>query len=193
MLVSGQSILRQLIREPIRLDKSCRAPELDYDFTNKCDDGGKKYFRANQPYERPYGSYRIGLKVKNRFGNDNVWLDEMGTEPGEWPVSYHGTAEYNAQSIAEEGYRLDKSVRSLHRKGIYSTPEVAVAKKFATEFKHDGDSYLCIFQNRVNPKYLQVIPKEKARLGIYWLSHGGEDEVDENELIRPYGICLFKI
>jgi hypothetical protein len=184
----GVSIARQQVEGPIQVDKSCRAPEFDYDFTNIRDDG-EKHIRGNQSYERPYGSYRIALKVKDQFGDDNVWLGMKGKEAGEWPVSYHGTAKHNAQTIAEEGYKLSKSKRFLYGKGIYSTPEVAVAKLYAAEFKHQGQSYKCILQNRVNPKYLKVIPKGETGIGTYWLSNG---EVDETELIRPYGICLFK-
>jgi hypothetical protein len=191
VLANGQNVQIQLHTGPVRIDEKCLAPEFDYDFTNKRDDG-KKYVRGNEPYERPYGSYRMALKVKDQFGNDNIWLGDTGTERGEWPVSYHGTALHNAKSIAEDGYDLTKGKRFLHGKGIYSTPEIWVAKLYAVKFEYDGDSYSCILQNRVNPKYLKVFSKKETEVGIYWLSNDDKNEVDETELIRPYGICIFK-
>jgi len=129
--------------------------------------------------------------VKGQF-DDDVWLGMKGKEAGEWPVSYHGTANHNAQTIAEEGYKLSKGKRFRYGIGIYSTPEVAVAKMYAAEFKHEGQSYKCILQNRVNPKYLKVISMEETGVGTYWVSNDDTNSVDETQLIRPYGICLFK-
>ena len=68
--------------------------------------------------------------MKGQF-DDDVWLGMKGKEAGEWPVSYHGTANHNAQTIAEEGYKLSKGKRFRYGIGIYSTPEVAVAKMYA--------------------------------------------------------------
>jgi hypothetical protein len=132
------------------------------------------------------------LKVKDKFGKDNKWLGMTGHDPHEWPVSYHGTGQHNALSIAEEGFKLSKGKRFLHGKGIYSTPELKIAKRYATTFIHNDTSYKCVIQNRVNPEYLQVIPKAETGVGIYWLSAADED-VDESEFIRPYGLCLFKV
>lgn len=187
----GVTVRTELVRGPIQIDKSCRAPEFDYDFTDLRDDG-KKHFRGQQPYEKPYGSYRVALKVRGRFGKDDAWLGMEGEGAGEWPVSYHGTAMHNAQTIAQEGYKLSKGKRFLYGKGIYSTPEVVVAKQYAAEFKHEGQSYKCILQNRVNPNYLKVLSKAETGVGTYWLSNDDTNGVDETELIRPYGICLFK-
>jgi hypothetical protein len=130
--------------------------------------------------------------VKDKFGVDNKWLGMTGDDPDEWPVSYHGTAQHNALEIAEEGFKLSKGQRFRFGKGIYSTPELAVAKLYAKIFVHEGTSYQCVIQNRVNPKYLKVIPTVEISVGIYWLS-AADRYVDEKELIRPYDLCLFKI
>jgi hypothetical protein len=188
---TGQSIPRQTLQGPLKVDMNCLAPEFNHDFTKICD-AGKTHRRGNQPYERPCGSYRIALNVKDKFGNDNVWLGMTETNSGEWPVSYHGTAQHNALSIAEEGYKLSKGERDRYGKGIYSTPEVAVAKIYAVKFKHERTSYSCILQNRVNPKYLKVISKKENGRGTYWLSAADTNGVPESDLLRPYGICLFK-
>lgn len=172
------------------MDKNSLSPEFNHDFTNM-PDVGKTYVRGNQPYERPCGSYRIVLKVKDKFDKDNAWLGMTGNDLDEQPVSYHGTAQRHAPSIAEEGYKLSKGTRFRYGKGIYSTPEVGVAKLYAAKFKHEGSSYSCILQNRVNPKYLKVILIEENDVGTYWLSAADKDGVDESELLRPYGMCLF--
>jgi hypothetical protein len=187
---TGQSISRPFLSGPLEVDKNCLAPEFNHDFTN-IRDNGKTFRRGNQPYERPCGSYRIALNVKDKFGKDNAWLGMKGDDPNEWPVSYHGTAQHNAMNIAEEGFKLNRGERDLFGKGIYSTPELAVANRYASSFVHQGTSYKCILQNRVNPKYLKVIPKSQNGVGIYWLS-ASENNVDESELIRPYGLCFFK-
>ena len=188
---TGVIVPKQTPRGPVQIDTRYLAPEFDRDFTKK-HDGNKQFVRGNQPYLRPCGSYRVALNVKDKFGNDNTWLGMTGTTSGEWPVSYHGTAKYNAQTIAEEGFKLTKGTRFRFGKGIYSTPDLDVAKRYATEFDHKGTSYKCILQNRVNPDYLKVIPASETRRGIYWLSAGDRDEINESELIRPYGICLFE-
>ena len=187
----GQSIPRQYPRRPIEVDPRCLSPEFDCDFTN-IRDGGIKFHRGDHPYERPCGSYRVALKVVNKFGNDNSWLGMTGNAPGEWPVSYHGTGKHNASSITEEGYQLSQGRRFAYGRGIYSTPELAVALQYATSFEHENTSYKCILQNRVNPNYFTVIPRAQNGVGTYWLS-GSVKAVDESEFIRPYGLCLFKM
>ncbi|CAF1594136.1 unnamed protein product, partial [Didymodactylos carnosus] len=66
--------------------------------------------------------------------------------------------------IAEEGFRLSEGKRFLHGKGIYSTPDIEIAKKYASKFTYENETYLCIVQNRVNPKHLQVFDKAKTKL-----------------------------
>ncbi|CAF1234056.1 unnamed protein product [Adineta steineri] len=190
--VNGKSITKQRINGPLAVDKNCLAPDFDYDFTGICDND-KTFRRGNQPYERPCGSYRIALNVKGKFGTNNQWIGMTGDDPNEWPVSYHGTERHNALDIAEEGFKLSKGKRFMYGKGIYSTPELEVAKLYASSFAHESTSYKCVIQNRVNPKYLKVISKvETQGKGIYWLS-AADQYVDEGELIRPYGLCLFKV
>ncbi|CAF4961706.1 unnamed protein product, partial [Rotaria sp. Silwood1] len=85
---TGENIPREFLKGPLAITTDCLEPEFDCDFTNICDDG-KTFRRGNQPYERPCGSYRIVLKVKDKFGTDNVWLGMKGDEPYEWLISYH--------------------------------------------------------------------------------------------------------
>jgi hypothetical protein len=98
-------------------------------------------------------------------------------------------------SIVEEGFRLSKCKGLKFEKGLCSTPELEVAKKYATQFEYEGEQYLLLFQNRVNPKYLKILDKVETTVGTYWFScKDTADGVDDNmsDLIRPYGICIFK-
>jgi len=107
--------------------------------------------------------------------------------PGEWPVSYHGTGEHAAKSIAKDGYDLSKGTRFLHGVGIYSTPDIAVAEKYyAKQFEHDGNKYKVVVQNRVNPTTVKKIPKEKAGMGEYWIT-------EEQKDTRAYGMCIKEV
>ncbi|CAG8687059.1 9918_t:CDS:1 [Cetraspora pellucida] len=161
------------------LSVSALDPQYDYDF-RKVNDLGVTFMRGEIQYKRPCGWKRIALKVTGKYDNgDNKWL---GTGKSAWPVSYHGTAKHNAKSIAEEGYDLSKGVRFVYGHGIYSTPDVHVAEKFAKDFEFKGNKYVMIFQNRVNPASLKRIT---VKNGEYWVSEKGED-------VRPYGICIKK-
>ncbi|CAB4385547.1 unnamed protein product [Rhizophagus irregularis] len=73
----------------------------------------------------------------------------------------------------------------LFGNGIYSTPDIDVAYRYATKFTLDGDEYRVVFQNRVNPNTLIRISKEETGIGEYWISPDGAD-------FRPYGICIKK-
>ncbi|KAG9304087.1 hypothetical protein G9A89_005997 [Geosiphon pyriformis] len=103
----------------------------------------------------------------------------------EWPVSYHGTAKHNANSIAEQGYLLSKGERFHFGRDIYSTPDINVAAFYATRFSCEGVNYRMVIQNRVNPETFVRISPEKTLNGEYWISPNNED-------VRPYGICFKK-
>ncbi|KAF0544997.1 ubiquitin-domain-containing protein [Gigaspora margarita] len=152
-------------------------PQFDYDFTN-IKDIGKVFMRGLIQYKRPCGWKRIALKVTGKYDNGNdKWL---GTGNDAWPVSYHGTAKHNARSIAEDGYDLGKGKRFAYGRGIYSTPDIHIAEQYAEQFEFEGNTYVMVFQNRVNPVSVRRIPVSN---GEYWVSIKGED-------VRPYGICI---
>ncbi|CAG8605151.1 6628_t:CDS:2, partial [Acaulospora colombiana] len=154
-------------------------PEYDCDFTNIKDEGAK-FVRGGLAYKRPAGWKRYALKVLGKYEND-AWLG-AGTNGNEWPVSYHGTAYCNANSIADNGYSLKKGKNFAYGHGTYSTPNIHIAEKYAKEFVFKGETYLVVLQNRVNPKNLKRI---KTYMGEYWISPKGED-------LRVYGICIKK-
>ncbi|CAG8571610.1 16165_t:CDS:1, partial [Racocetra fulgida] len=156
-------------------------PQYNYDFTNVCDNGAT-HLRGGILYKRPCGWRRFALKVLNRYDNgDNRWL---GTDNAAWPVSYHGASKYNEKSIADDGFLSSKGKQFDFRHGIYSTPDVDLAEKYAQEFDYEGVKYVTIIQNRVNPANLQKIQNQTGA-GEYWVSMEGDD-------VRPYGICIKK-
>ena len=162
-------------------------PPFDYDFTKKTDDG-TEFYRGGHRYYRPYGWERYAIKVLDRteYG-DNKWLGKPGyraeSSEGEWPVSYHGTGVNVSGNIAREGYLLSKGKRFKFGRGVYSSPSIEVAAKYAKVFSHEGKKYQLVFQNRVSPDGLVVIDGSDTGVGEYW--------VQPNEkLMRPYGICM---
>jgi hypothetical protein len=181
---------------PLALETGVLAPEFDFDFT-LIDDEGEQFIKGGKPYQRPYGSKRIALNVAGKYEKyDDTWLGNTDTETKseEWPISYHGTGKHNALTIAEEGFKLSQGKNFVYGKGIYSTPELEVAKLYAKEFQFENETYYCLIQNRVNPKYFKVIDEQQTQIGEYWLSAPPDDNSDlpETELIRPYALCIFK-
>ena len=162
---------------PLVLPEDFMDPAYHYDFTH-INDIGVSFFRGGHSYKRPCGWQRYALKVDNQY-DSSTWLGHSNA-PGEWPVSYHGTSHRNAVSIAVEGFKLAKGVRFAYGPGIYSTPNVATAERFAKAFKtEDGEKYKFVIQSRVNPSNLN-------KCGDFWISPGDED-------LRPYGICIKKM
>ncbi|GET03134.1 hypothetical protein GLOIN_2v1836722 [Rhizophagus clarus] len=160
---------------------------IHFEYVN---DKGKTFMRGNFEYQRPCGWKRFALNVLNKY-EDNIWLGvnnrqcSTSSTQNEWPVSYHGTAKHNCKSIAEDGYLLSKCKRFAFGHGVYSTPDIAVACRYATKFTYKDEEYKVVFQNRVNPNNLNIITKEETGVGEYWISPDGAD-------LRPYGICIWK-
>ncbi len=164
------------------LDKASWDQRYDYDFTN-IDDKGKRFTRGGVEYRRPCGWKRYAIKVAGKY-EDEVWLGSNDS-PNEWPVSYHGTRHDAANSIAQTGYDLSKHKRHAYGRGIYSTPDINVAKAYAKSFTVNAQEYLVILQNRVNPKNLIKVSRDETGVGEYWISPNATD-------IRPYGMCIMK-
>jgi hypothetical protein len=164
------------------LDRNSWDHLYDYDFTN-VDDKGKRFTRGGVEYRRPCGWKRFAIKVTGKY-EDEIWLGS-NDGPNEWPVSYHGTGHDAAKSIAQTGYDLTRHKRHAHGRGIYSTPDINVAKGFAKSFIVNGQQYFVILQNRVNPKNLTKVPHDETGNGEFWISPNDKD-------VRPYGVCIMK-
>ena len=150
------------------LDTTLLDPAFDYDFTGLKDEG-TKFTLGGHTYHRPYGWRRYAFKVLGKYGGD-TWLGKKGyrvdSSPGEWPVSYHGTAIGNTGNIAQEGYDLSKGKRFLYGRGVYSTPSIEVAAKYASRFQHKGKNYRVVFQNRVSPSNLKIVSADDTGMGV---------------------------
>lgn len=180
--------------EPVHYIKdSDLDPTFDYDFTNKKDDGSR-FVRGEGKnmhiYERPYGWDRCAIRVLGKYSN-NVWLGQpglrFGPSTGEWAVSYHGTKVDNIGSIADSGFDHSKSKRQRHGSGIYSTPSIKVASRYAPKFTYRGSSYQVVLQNRVNLEESELVPSSKTGVGAEYFV------TQDQSNIRPYGVCLKKI
>ncbi len=87
--------------------------------------------------------------------------------------------------MSDEGYLLSKGMRFSFGRGIYTTPELSVALRYADAFTYNGQKHKFILQNRVNPETIERISKVRTGLGEYWISQNDFD-------VRPYGICFMK-
>ena len=154
----------------------------DYDFTN-VDDHGTRFTRGGFAYRRPCGWNRHAIKVAGKY-EDEVWLGS-NNGPGEWPVSYHGTGHDQAKSIAQAGYDLTRHKHFTYGRGIYSSPDINVAKAYAKSFIVGEHEYLVVLQNRVNPTNLIILTYGGTGNDEYWVSRNDKD-------IRPYGVCIMK-
>ena len=142
--------------------------------------------RGGLEYKRPCGWKRYALKVDNKYG-DNAWLGSYGNSNNdtEWAVSYHGTKIYCAEPIAKEG--LKPGVRNVYGVGIYCTPNISTAEKYAEVFTSPvtHKKYKIVFQNRVKPSSI-IRCKSKGGPDDYWYVEDGKD-------IRPYSICIKEV
>ncbi|CAB1434909.1 unnamed protein product [Pleuronectes platessa] len=113
-----------------------------------------------------------------------TWLGtryrSIQSSPGEWPVSYHGTSKTGAEGIIGNHYK--QGPRQAYGRGIYSTPDISVANRYAKTFtsSKNGKTYKVVLQNRINPKY-----RKKYVNDLYWLVPipKGKSEDEEQEMI----------
>ena len=160
------------------LDDKYLDSKWDYDFTN-IDDGDTKFMRGGHRYHRPCGWNRIAIKVLRKYPDGEAWLGMNGS-PGEWAVTYHGTHEGAFNGICKEGIKIGH--RNEYGPGVYSASHIEIAEIYATKFSHGGIMYKGVFQNRVNPKDMEIPIGQPD----FW--------VCRNEAsIRPYGLCVKKV
>ncbi len=179
-IIVGIFIPKEILDEPYH-----------YDFTN-ISDKGNQFYRGRMEYLRPCGWQRYALNVKGKYPDD-IWLegksrryDIYSSAEEEWPVSYHGTSYHKGLSIGEEGFRLSKGKRFKYGYGIYTTPDIKVASKFADIIQYNGKIYKFVVQNRVNPKNVKIVSKAETVVGEFWISSNEDD-------VRPYGFCIREI
>ena len=143
--------------------------------------------RGGRPYDPPLGWSGHGLKVLQKYENDD-WLGNTGG-PGEWCVAYHGTNINFAESILKS--KLLPGTRQAHQKckninkqsnaetvgvGIYVTPKINIAEDYSVA----TDNYKCIFMCRINPNKFRTCDFD------YWVVDPSDTD------IRPYRLLIKK-
>ena len=165
---------------------------------NRVDGWGVGEKRGNKPYIPPLGWTGIGLKVLNKY-KDNEWIG-MSNTSGEWCVAYHGVGRgQDSESVKKVTGLIYKGnfkpgTKQVHKdcadiyhqgqlvkEGVYCTPNIKVAEGFSGISYINGKSYKTVLMVRVNPKSIRGCKCMKD----YWVVNGTNDE------IRPYRI-LYK-
>ena len=175
---------------------------------NRTEGWGEGEQRGKMDYFPPLGWVGFGLKVMNKYKND-IWIG-MENVKGEWCVAYHGVGgvypseEINIEtltSIMNEGLKENKENFQRHQncpdvyhrgkkvgRGIYCSPYVNTAKKFAGRTILNGKKYYTVFMLRVKPKKIRHCEncEDSREPNCFWVLNGE----NFNE-VRPYRI-LFK-
>ena len=155
--------------------------------------------RGNMPYNPPLGWIGIGLKVIDKYEN-NEWLGSQNTI-NEWCVAYHGIGR-NQESEKVKNITgniikgtLKKGSAQVHKgcedifhpgnnvgEGVYCTPNIDTANEYCGVSDINGVSYLTVLMVRVKPDAIRQCNCYKD----YWVVNGTTDE------IRPYRILYKK-
>lgn len=135
----------------------------NFDFTHirdRC-----TFTRGGRQYTRLVGSKRSAIRVLGRHSSDS-WLRDLYETPFQnkfsfrssgWPVAYYGTTDPRAADIVRSGgLRLVVSLRSFtlqtksrriaYGKGIYCSPNLLVALRYADPFQFESCTYKLIIQ-----------------------------------------------
>ena len=165
---------------------------------NRNDGWGVGENRGGKPYDPPIGWNGIGLKVWDKYGN-NDWLG-MSNSPNEWCVAYHGVgvgqSSKDVQKVTNLIYtgsfkagarQVHKGCNDIHHKnkkvgaGVYCTPNIKTAEGYAGISQVNGKNYKTVLMVRVKPDNI----RQCTCINDYWVVNGTTDE------IRPYRI-LYK-
>jgi hypothetical protein len=159
-------------------------------------------------YDPLIGYIGYGLNIQKLYGDtNNKWLG-MDNSEGEWNIAYHGTSYKYVKSILENGfgagngqyYENDNNINKLSNppfekcgKGVYCTPKIKEAEKYAQTIKIGNFNYKLILMCRVNPYKYRIAQSYPD----YWIVSGdplkqGNIKKYDDE-IRPYRILLKKI
>ena len=165
---------------------------------NRSEGWGEGEFRGGKPYIPPLGWTGIGLKVLDKY-EDNEWLGSDGND-GEWCVAYHGvgrnlgsdqvkdiTGKIVKSEFKKGSGQVHKDCEDIFNpgnpvgEGVYCTPSIDTAVEYCGKSNINGTSYLTVLMVRVKPQAIRQCQCYKD----YWVVNGTTDE------IRPYRI-LYK-
>jgi hypothetical protein len=189
-----RSLLNYMILSPINFERQFSKKPQDWQ--------GKNLKRGGEKYFPPYEYYGLALKIKekyNIFGDDGVWFGKEGDKEGEWPVAYHGIGRGNeflkVLSIIDDNLKEGPRQFMKHRmskynkedfplcsQGVYLTPEIEEAEKYASKVTLGNfkKKFQFIIMARVNPKKI----REPGTVPINWILNGNDEE------IRPYRLLI---
>ena len=195
-LNSLKEIHSGLLIDHCKLSKKLLDPE-----GNRIDGWGIDEERGNKEYFPPINWIGIGIKVFDKYDNgDNEWIGMYNTE-GEWCVAYHGLCRYKKSDevkritgIIVKGDLLRPGERQAYEedddlnhpgnkvgRGVYVTPKIEIAKRYAGKSEINGVEYYTALMVRVKPTAIRCSEDEKD----YW--------VLESDEIRPYRILYKKV
>ena len=153
-------------------------------------------YRGKEVYFPPYGWIGIGLKVLEKYENDN-WLEDI-SQDSEWAVAYRSIALKNPKNMKMKTYLKDlienQSLKNANvilkkglndsrhwkiiKSGIYMTPYIKIAEKYTQSISFDNKKYKVLLMAKVKISEIQQ-PKGSP----FWLLN--------DEHIRIYRV-LFK-
>ena len=189
--VIPSTLLNNIILSPNIFDINYSKNENDWTKKNLMR-GGKKYYP-------PYGWFGIGLKLKNKYGKDNIWLGKENKE-GEWPVAYHGLGKEkpfnrvldiingNLKNEVGKLFKNEKNVEKNKNKypycgeGVYLSPNINDAAFFSekTSLGFFNAKFQFAIMARVNPNKI----RSPGGIPLHWILNGNNDEM------RPYRLLI---
>ena len=178
---------------------------FEINFSKSENDWSKKNLtRGGRKYHPPHGWNGIGLKLKNKYGDNknndnNIWLGKQNLK-GEWCVAYHGVGKgnifdkvlkiINGDLKDEKGklFKNDINIENTKNKypycgeGVYLSPNIEDAAIFAdkTNLGCFNLKFQFAFMTRVNPNKI----RSPGGFPVKWILNGNNDE------IRPYRLLI---
>ena len=164
---------------------------------------GENEYRGGRPYNPPLGWIGIGLRVLDKYDNNNDWIGHSHS-PGEWCVAYHGVGRGKTSeevknitgiipktTFKEGENQVHSTCENINKPGskigdgVYVTPNIKTACAYSGYSEINGSLYSTALMVRVKPDAIRQCNCDWAN--DYWVVNGTTDE------IRPYRILYKKI
>ena len=180
--IRTESTLHLILRRKDNLKINGNAFAPQFNFTYPQAGNIENFTRGSRKFDRPLGWVKYAITVLGKYEND-AWLGHTN-QPGEWPVSYHGTDKMCSESVSTNVVEVQRGKNFKYGRGMYSVPTADAAERYATPFTFQGVKYKMIFMNRVNPAYTREV-REPA-IGTYFITS------DETQM-RAYAMLVKQV